>query len=252
MEKVAFITGASSGIGLETAKKLGINGFNIIALARRKDRLKELENLLSKYTNVYTICCDVRNFNQLKLEIEKIPENLQKIDVLINNAGLALDFKTIDEYDVEDWNIMIDTNIKGVLYITHLLLPYLKKGNLKQIINIGSIAAKETYLKGNVYCATKSAIDSLSKAMRIDLLKHEIKVTCVHPGLTETEFAYVRFKNNKEKAQKVYQNFTPLKPQDIAEIIFFIINLPKHVCINDILVMPTQQASAYYNIKNVE
>lgn len=244
MKRVAFITGASSGIGYETALMLGNNGYNIIALARRINRLNDLKEKLKGKTEVYVISGDVRNYNKIKEEIQKIPNSLLPVDVLINNAGLALGLEPIQSGNPEDWNIMIDTNVKGLLYVTHLVLPLMKTSNIKHIINIGSIAAKDIYPNGNVYCATKAAVDALSKAMRIDLLNEGFKVTALHPGMTETEFSIIRFKNDLEKAKKVYEGITPLTGKDIATVINMILSLPQHICINDILVMPLVQATA--------
>lgn len=244
MKRVAFITGASSGIGYETALMLGNNGYNIIALARRINRLNDLKEKLKGKTEVHVISGDVRNYNKIKEEIQKIPNSLLPVDVLINNAGLALGLEPIQSGNPEDWNIMIDTNVKGLLYVTHLVLPLMKTSNIKHIINIGSIAAKDIYPNGNVYCATKAAVDALSKAMRIDLLNEGFKVTALHPGMTETEFSIIRFKNDLEKAKKVYEGITPLTGKDIATVINMILSLPQHICINDILVMPLVQATA--------
>ncbi|MCX7953708.1 MAG: SDR family NAD(P)-dependent oxidoreductase [Bacteroidales bacterium] len=244
MKKVALITGASSGIGYETAITLGSNGYYIIALARREHRLIELKEKLKNLTLIHIIKCDVRDYNALKDEVQNIPEQFRPIDVLINNAGLALGLEPIQNVTYENWNIMIDTNIKGVLNITNLVLPLMKDSKIKHIINIGSIAAKEVYPNGNVYCATKSAIDALSKAMRIDLLNDGFKVSVVHPGMTETEFSIVRFNNDYEKAKKVYNGIIPLTGKDIALVIQAILSLPSHVCVNEILITPSAQATA--------
>jgi len=243
--RTALITGATSGIGKAIAFKLAEKGFNLIITGRRKAILDDIKEIITSQYNVdvLTLSFNVGNRNQVEEAFSEINRFYKKIDILINNAGLALGLTAIDEGDISDWEIMLDTNVKGILYMTKNALPLLKKSNNPQIINIGSIAGRETYPNGNVYCATKHAVDSLSKAMRIDLLKYDIKVSQVCPGAVETEFSMVRFKGDKEKASSVYNGFKPLTPEDISHIIGFIIDLPLHVNINDILIMPTQQAN---------
>lgn len=244
MEKTAFITGATSGIGKATAIRLAESHYRLILTGRRAKLLAELEKELRKQTKVLTLNFDVRDIKQIDHFIMSIPQDWRKIDILINNAGLALGLTSIDKGDINDWETMIDTNIKGLLYITRKVLPLMMDSPIKHIINIGSIAGKEVYPNGNVYCATKAAVDALTRAMRIDLLDKGFKVTGVHPGMVETEFSLVRFKGNVDQATKVYEGLKPLRPEDIAHIIDFILSLPSHVNINDIVIMPTDQATA--------
>ncbi len=246
MRKIALITGATSGIGYESAKILAENGFDLIITGRRKELLnkvmKEIENEFK--TKILALNFDVRDQNQVIEAIKNLPEEWLSIDVLLNNAGLASGLDNIDKGDTEDWEKMIDTNIKGLLYITREVSPLMVQRKTGHIINISSIAGREVYENGNVYCATKHAVEALTKGMRIDLLKHNIKVTSIAPGMVETEFSIVRFHGDKEKAGKVYTGFEPLTARDIAETILFVVTRPPHVCINDLLIMPTAQASA--------
>lgn len=246
MKKTAIITGATAGIGEATAKLLAKNNFNLILTGRRIERLKALKDQIVKETDckILTLNFDIRSKNETTEAVESLPEEWRKTDVLINNAGLAVGLNTIDEGEVDDWERMIDTNIKGLLYITRLVSPWMVKNGKGHIVNISSIAGRETYLSGNVYCATKHAVQSLTKGMRLDLLKHGIKVSSVSPGAVDTEFSLVRFKGDNQKAKNVYQGFTPLYAKDIAETILFVITRPPHVNIDDILVMPTDQAYA--------
>jgi NADP-dependent 3-hydroxy acid dehydrogenase YdfG len=248
MKKIALITGATSGIGYESAKILAENGFDLIITGRRKELLnkvkKEIENEFK--IRILALNFDVRNQNQVKEAIKNLPEEWLSIDVLLNNAGLASGLDNIDKGNVEDWEKMIDTNFKGLLYMTREVSPFMVKRKTGHIINISSIAGREVYENGNVYCATKHAVEALTKGMRIDLLKHNIKVTSIAPGMAETEFSIVRFHGDKEKASKVYTGFEPLTARDIAETILFVVTRPAHVCINDLLIMPTAQASATY------
>lgn len=248
MRKIVFITGATSGFGKACAYKFAANGYDLILNGRREERLYELENELE---NRYNLAClalpfDVQDQAAVFGAIEGLPEDWRKIDVLINNAGLALGRDLFDEADLGDWDTMIDTNLKGLLYVTKAVLPYMTPQKDGHIINLGSIAGKEVYERGNVYCATKSAVDAISKAMRIDLLRHNIKVTAIHPGAAETEFSQVRFKGNEEAARKVYEGYQPLTAEDVAEVIFFTASLPPHVCINDLVITATQQASSLH------
>lgn len=246
--KTVFITGATSGFGKAAALLFSKHGYRILLCGRREERILQLEKeIKSSYgVPVLGLILDLRKKTDVFNTIENLPEEWKHIDILINNAGLAAGLEPFDEADFDDWEQMIDTNIKGLLYVTRACLPYLKKSSSPHIINIGSTAAKYVYEKGNVYCATKSAVDALSQAMRIDLLKYGIKVTAIHPGAAETEFSEVRFKGDKEKAAAVYKGYTPLSAEDIADIIFYCSTLPPHVCINDLVVTPTAQANAYY------
>lgn len=253
MEKNILITGASSGFGLATARKFAKNGWNIIFCGRREQRIRELEEELKSLSNIkfLGLVLDVRNRNDVESTIASLPRAFSTLDVLINNAGLAAGLDLFDEAELDDWEQMIDTNIKGLLYMSRACLPLLKQSNAPHIINIGSTAAKNIYERGNVYCASKAAVDALSQSMRIDLLKHQIKVTAIHPGAAETEFSTVRFKGDSNKASAVYKGFTPLKAEDIADIIYYCATLPKHVCINDLVVTPTMQANAHYIHKKI-
>ncbi len=244
--KIALITGATSGIGRASALKFAENNFNIIITGRREEKLKELnDEILSNYSiKVHSLNFDIRNLDEVNSAIDSLPEDWKSIDVLINNAGLAVGVSQIQEGIIDDWERMIDTNIKGLLYITRKVCPLMIKQNKGHIINIASIAGKEVYPGGNVYCASKHAVDALSKAMRIDMLKHNIKVTNIAPGMVETEFSIVRFKGDSNSADKVYEGLKPLSGEDIAEVAIFAATRPPHVCINDIVVMPTSQASS--------
>lgn len=244
MNQIALISGATSGIGEATAHLLAQNDYKLILTGRRKEKLNLLKREIEEKTNteVVTLNFDIRSLDETKNAINGLPGEWKKIDVLINNAGLAAGFNNIQDGDVDDWERMIDTNIKGLLYLTRCVSPLMVEREKGHIVNISSIAGKETYPFGNVYCATKHAVQSVTKAMRIDMLKHGIKVSAVSPGAVNTEFALVRFKGDKEKADSVYKGFTPLFAQDIADTILFILSRPKHVNIDDILVMPTDQA----------
>jgi 3-hydroxy acid dehydrogenase / malonic semialdehyde reductase len=250
MKKTVFITGATSGIGKACAEKFAENNYDIIITGRRENLLLALKNTLEeKYkVQVTTLCFDVQNRDAVFNSISTLAPAIT-IDILINNAGLALGRDAFDEANIDDWDTMIQTNLNGLLYVSRALLPFLKisKG---QIINIGSIAGKEVYENGNVYCASKFAVDTISKAMRIDLLKHNIKVTSIHPGAVDTEFSTVRYKGDKAKADATYIGFTPLIATDIADTIFYCSTLPAHVCINDLTIMCTQQGSATIFNKN--
>ena len=244
MNQIALITGATAGIGEATAILLAQNSFDLILTGRRKERLESLREKINQLSNskVILLNFDIRSQKETELAINGLDEKWKKIDVLINNAGLAAGMSTVQDGDVDDWERMIDTNIKGLLYITRLVSPIMIKRSKGHIINLSSIAGKETYPMGNVYCATKHAIQSVSKGMRIDMLKHGIKVSTISPGAVETEFSLVRFNGDKNKAKQVYKGITPLFAQDIAETILFVITRPAHVNIDDILVMPTDQA----------
>jgi 3-hydroxy acid dehydrogenase / malonic semialdehyde reductase len=246
LSKIAFVTGSTSGFGKAIAAIFARNGYNVIINGRRKERLKEFELQLRNDFGVEVLAVpfDVRNYQQVKAAIDGLPEGWKAIDILVNNAGLALGLSDIQDGNIDDWNTMIDTNVKGVLHVTKVIAPFMVERRQGHIINIGSIAGKEVYPKGNVYCASKHALDALSKSMRIDLLPHNIKVTSINPGLAETEFSIVRFKGDEERAKQVYQGFTPLYAEDIAELAWFAASRPAHVCINDLTVTPTVQATA--------
>jgi len=242
--KTAFITGATSGIGKATAKLLAKNNFNLIICGRREKRLKELKQQLSTVTNVTTLVFDVSDKNAVFNAVKSLPENFKKIDVLINNAGNAHGLSTIQDGNVDDWDAMIDINVKGLLYVSKAILPQMVQNNSGFIVNIGSIAAKEVYPNGNVYNASKFAVNALNKAMRLDLNKHNIRVSAIHPGAVETEFSEVRFKGDTDRAKTVYEGYEALQANDIAEIIHFVLTRPQHVTIEDLVVYPTAQASA--------
>ncbi|AKD03445.1 SDR family NAD(P)-dependent oxidoreductase [Pontibacter korlensis] len=242
MTKIAFVTGATSGIGLATALELASKGYRIIAAGRRLERLQELQQKLGE-ESVYPLTFDVRNKEAVLQAIASLPQEWRNIEVLINNAGNAHGLAPVQEGALEDWDAMIDINVKGLLYVTKAVLPFMQQGR-GHIVNVGSIAGKEVYPNGNVYCASKHAVDALSKAMRIDLVQQGIKVSEVNPGAVETEFSEVRFKGDKERAATVYQGYEPLQAQDIAELISFIVTRPAHVNLAEVLVLPTAQASS--------
>jgi len=244
MNKTALITGATSGIGKATAQLLAQKNYNIILCGRRQDRLDELEKELSLITKVHCLSFDVSNKKAVFEKINALPESFSTIDILINNAGNAHGLDPIQNGNLEDWENMIDINLKGLLYVSKAVIPKMIAQQSGHIINIGSTAAKEVYVNGNVYCATKHAVDALNKAMKMDLNPHGIRVGAIHPGLVETEFSQVRFKGDTEKAATVYKGFTPLKAEDIADIIHFVISRPYHVNISDLVVMCTAQGSA--------
>jgi len=244
MKRIALITGATSGIGEATALILAQNNFDLILTGRRSERLIKLkEKILDEnQCKVEILCFDIRDKKETEAAFESLPGEMKNIDVLVNNAGLAAGLDPIHEGKEDDWERMIDTNVKGLLYITRLVSPIMVKRNSGHIINISSIAGKEAYALGNVYCATKHAVQSLTQGMRIDLVKHGIKVSSVAPGAVETEFSVVRFNGDEEKADNVYKGFTPLYAEDIAETILFMVSRPAHVNIDDVLIMPTAQA----------
>lgn len=246
MTKTALITGATAGIGEAIAIRFAREGYRLIVTGRRADRLNALKlKLHNEYgALVLPLVFDVRNHEAVKNAFRELPDTWKQIDVLVNNAGLALEMKKIQDGDPEDWNTMIDTNVKGLLYMTKAVTPLMIEAGSGHIINIGSIAGKEVYPLGNVYCATKFAVDALTRAMRIDLLEHGIKVTQIAPGAVETEFSQVRFKGDDARATKVYQGFQPLVAGDVADIAWFVVSQPAHVSISDILVTPAAQASA--------
>lgn len=252
MMKTALITGATSGIGEACAHLFAQQGYRLILVARREEKLEKIaRHFTDKYAvEIKTLTADVRDKVVLSEVLESLPEEWKQIDVLINNAGLSQGLEPIDKGDTNDWDTMIDTNVKGLLYVTKIVSNWMITHQKGHIINIGSIAGKEVYPNGNVYCATKHAVDALNKGMRMDLLPHGIKVTAINPGMVETEFSQVRFKGDEERAKKVYDGFDPLQAQDIAEAIWFAVSRPPHVNINDMLIMPTAQASATLVNKN--
>ena len=242
--KTALITGATSGIGKATASAFAREGINLILCGRREERLAELKKELSKRVAVHTLSFDVRDKKVVFEKINSLPEKFQKIDILINNAGNAHGLNPIQDGNIDDWDAMLDINVKGLLYVSKAIFPKMISQGTGHIINIGSTAGKEVYPNGNVYCASKYAVDALNQAMRIDLNKHGIRVGAVNPGLTQTEFSEVRFKGDTEKAKSVYEGFQALRPEDIADIIRFVVTRPYHVNIADLVVMPTAQANS--------
>lgn len=244
MAETVLITGATSGIGYSTSLIFGEHGYNLILCGRRKDRLQELANKLNRKCNVTSLSFDVRNKEEVKQSLRSLPAAFSKIDILINNAGNAHGFSPIHEGDTDDWDAMLDINVKGLLYVTREIVPGMVERKRGHIINIGSIAGREIYPKGNVYCASKFAVNALSEGMRLDLNSHGIKVSEIKPGAVETEFSEVRFKGDKDKAKKVYEGFQPLSAEDVAEIIFFVATRPAHVNVADLMILPTAQASA--------
>ena len=245
-QKIALITGATAGIGKETARLLAQNNYNLILTGRRKERLDEVKSELeSSYRcKVITLNFDIRIKDETINALQNIPDEWKAIDVLINNAGLAAGLAPINSADIDDWEDMIDTNVKGLLYASRVVTPWMIERQRGHIINISSIAGKEAYPNGSVYCGTKHAVSAISKAMRIELLPFGIKVSTIAPGAVETEFSLVRFRGDQQKASKVYDGFSPLMAQDIAETIWFVLSRPQHVNIDDLLIMPTSQASA--------
>jgi len=246
MRKTVLITGATSGIGLACAEKFAENDYRLILTGRRADRLEDLQTALGKKFGVpvHSLNFDIRNQQAVQAAIESLPQEWRDIDILVNNAGLAVGFNPVQTAVIDDWERMIDTNVKGLLYISRAVLPGMVERNKGHVINIGSIAGREVYPNGNVYCATKFAVDALTKGIRIDTVKQGIKVTQIAPGAVETEFSLVRFKGDKQKADGVYQGFEPLHPQNIAEVVWYVTTLPANVNINDLVIMPTAQASA--------
>ena len=242
--KTAFITGATSGIGAATATYFAKNRINLILCGRRQERLDALKAELQNQVNVHTLTFDVRNKKDVANAINGLPEAFQQIDILINNAGNAHGLDPIQDGSTEDWDAMLDINVKGLLYVTDMIIPKMIAQNSGHIINIGSTAGKEVYPKGNVYCASKHAVDAINQGMRIDLNGYNIRVGAVNPGMVETEFSEVRFKGDSEKADKVYQGFKPLQAEDIADIIHFVVTRPYHVNIADLVVMSVDQASS--------
>jgi 3-hydroxy acid dehydrogenase / malonic semialdehyde reductase len=248
MNKIVLITGATSGIGKACAEKYASAGYDLIITGRREDRLMDLKTQVEKQNDirVLPLIFDVQKRKAVEQQLSNLPEQWQGIDILINNAGLAAGRDLFDDASMEDWETMLNTNVHGLLYVSKAVLAYMIPRKKGHIVNMGSVAGKEVYERGNVYCASKFAVDALSQAMRIDLLKHNIKVTGINPGAVETEFADVRFKGDKEKAAATYAGLTPLTGSDIADTIFFCTQLPPHVCINDLVITCTQQAGTHY------
>jgi 3-hydroxy acid dehydrogenase/malonic semialdehyde reductase len=243
---IALVTGATSGIGKSTAEIFAKNGYDIIITGRREDRLAELKKHLEKDHKIkaHVLCFDIRKLTEVEKAIASLPAEYKKIDVLVNNAGLAAGLSSIQDGNIDHWERMIDTNIKGLLYITKSISKLMIENKKGHIINVGSIAGKEAYANGNVYCGTKHAVDALNKGMRIDLLPHNIKVSAVNPGMVETEFSIVRFDGDENRAKKVYDGFQPLSPDDVAETIYWMASRPAHVNINDVIIMPAAQANS--------
>ena len=241
--RIVFITGATSGIGEATARLLAKHNFNLILCGRRKDRLEKLQDELSSVTEVTTLSFDVRNQPEVENAIKSLPEKWRSIDVLINNAGNAHGFDPIQNGNLKDWDAMIDINVKGLLYVSHEIIPGMTQRKSGHIVNLGSVAGKEVYLGGNVYCASKFAVNAVTKGMRLDLNPYGIKVTSINPGLVETEFSLVRFKGDAEKSSTAYKGIDPLKGEDIADIILFTLTCAPHVVLADITVFPVAQAS---------
>jgi NADP-dependent 3-hydroxy acid dehydrogenase YdfG len=253
MNKLVLVTGATSGFGKAIATIFASNGYDVCITGRRMERLMELKQELEKKYNakIITLQFDVRNRQEVIGAIERFKKEVKHIDILVNNAGLAAGLSTIDEGDMDDWDVMIDTNVKGLLYVTRQVLPLMKERG-GHIFNIGSTASKLVYKNGNVYCATKFAVDALSQSMRIDLLPYGIKVTAVHPGMAETEFSIVRFKGDIDRADAVYRGFEPLRAEDVANTVYYCATLPPHVCINDLTMTCISQATSVYTIKDTD
>ncbi len=245
--RIVLITGASSGIGAACARKFAGNGYNLIITGRREDRLDELKSALEMTgVKILSLVFDIQDRKAVENAFNRLPAEWRNIDILVNNAGLAAGRDLFEEADMDDWETMLNTNVHGLLYVSKAVVPFMIARRSGHIINMGSVAGKEVYERGNVYCASKFAVDALNKAMRIDLLRHNIRVTGIHPGAVETEFALVRFKGDEDKAAATYQGIVPLTGDDIADTIFYCTQLPAHVCINDLVITCTQQASTYY------
>lgn len=244
MKKTALITGATSGIGRATARLFAKNNYKVILCGRREDRLLEVQKELSEFTETHTLLFDVRDKKAVFEKINSLPETFANIDVLINNAGNAHGLDPIQNGDLDDWDAMIDINVKGLLYVSKAVIPIMIERKSGHIINIGSVAGKEVYPNGNVYCASKFAVDALNKSMKMDLNPYGIRVGAIHPGLVNSEFSEVRFKGDVERAANTYKGIHPLVPEDIADIIHFVVSRPYHVNIADLIIMPTAQASA--------
>ncbi len=254
MNKTILVTGATSGFGKAIATKFAQNGYTVCITGRRTERLAELKRELEHdfAAKVITLQFDVRDKEQVKAAIDELKTQVDQIDILVNNAGLASGLSSIEDGDTDDWDLMIDTNLKGLLYVTRQVAPVMTGQRSGHIINIGSTASKMVYKNGNVYCATKFAVDALNQAMRVDLLQYGIKVTAINPGMAETEFSLVRFKGDEERAKNVYSEINPIKAEDIADIAWYCATLPAHICINDLTVTCLTQASSVYSIKEAD
>lgn len=254
MNRTILITGATSGFGKAIAERFAANGYTVCITGRRAERLAEMKQALETAHDckVIPLQFDVRDRKQVEDAINDLKTKVSRIDILVNNAGLAAGLSSIEDGDVDDWEMMIDTNIKGLLYVTRMVAPVMTQQASGHIFNIGSTAAKTVYKNGNVYCATKFAVDALNQAMRIDMLNYGIKVTGIHPGMAETEFSVVRFKGDEDRAKNVYNDLNPLRAEDIADIVWYCATLPPHVCINDLTVTCLNQATSYYTIKDAD
>lgn len=246
MNKIVLITGATSGFGEACARQFAAGGYKVIITGRRKDRLEKLKRELEAHTEVLPLAFDVQDKEAVFAAIKSIPDAWTAIDILVNNAGLALGRDLFQDANLDDWETMLDTNVKGLLYVSRAVIPLMIARQKGHIINLGSIAGKEVYEKGNVYCASKYAVDAISKAQRIDLLQHRIKVTAIHPGAADTEFSRVRFKGDMTQAEKIYEGYTPLRPEDVADTIYYCASLPDHVCINEVNITCLAQANSFY------
>jgi NADP-dependent 3-hydroxy acid dehydrogenase YdfG len=251
MKRIVFITGATSGIGKACAEKFAANGDNLIINGRRKERLEDLKKELEETYNMEVLCAafDVQKKDEVFESVNHFPEKWKQIDILVNSAGLALGRDLFDEADIIDWETMIQTNVNGLLYVSKAVIPFMIKRNAGHIINLGSTAGDDVYERGNVYCATKSAVEAINEGMRIDLLQQHIKVTNLKPGAVETEFSLVRFKGDEEQAEKVYEGFVPLTAADVADTIFYCASLPPNVCINELQITCVAQANGIYSYK---
>ncbi len=253
MASIVFITGATSGFGKAMAVKFASHGYDLIITGRRRDRLENLQQELCNHYNtaVLPLCFDIQSRKEVTEIINGLSDQWKQVSILINNAGLAAGRDYFEEASLDDWDTMIDTNVKGLLYVTKAIVPFMiERGTGGHIINIGSTAGKEVYEKGNTYCASKFAVNALSQGMRIDLLRHKIKVTAIHPGAADTEFSLVRFKGDRAQASKVYEGYQPLSAEDVAAVVYYCSSLPPHVCINDLVLTCTAQANSFYLYKN--
>jgi len=246
MNKIVLITGATSGFGEACARQFAAGGYRLIITGRRKERLEALTRELQAHTDVFPLVFDVQDKEAVFAAINSLPDTWTAVDILINNAGLALGRDHFQDASLDDWETMLDTNVKGLLYVSRAVVPLMIARRRGHIINLGSIAGKEVYEKGNVYCASKFAVDAISKAQRIDLLQHRIKVTAIHPGAADTEFSKVRFKGDMTQAAKIYEGYTPLRAEDVANAIYYCANTPDHVCINEVNITCLAQANSFY------
>ncbi len=251
MNKTILITGATSGFGKAIAEKFAAENYNCIITGRRKEKLDDLASALSSNQNIkiLPLAFDVSKKKQVFEAIDNLKGEWRHIDILVNNAGLAAGRDVFDEASLDDWETMIDTNVKGLLYMSKAVIPLMKENKKGHVINIGSTAGKEVYKEGNVYCATKFAVNAISQAQRIDLLPHKIRVTCINPGAAETEFSMIRFKGDEQKANAVYEGYEPLQAEDIADTVFYCATLPEHVCINEVVMTCLAQANSFYTHK---